>query len=94
MKTLWIEAIGTVAGVLGMIGFAPQVFRTIRRGTAGDLTMSMLVIFVANTALWTIYGVLKQAWALAGSDAIVLVLLVVLLGYKARDVVRLSREGG
>ena len=45
-----------------MIGFVPQVARTVRRGTAGDLSEWMLAIFVVKTALWMIYGVLKRAW--------------------------------
>jgi len=85
---VWIEAMGAVAGALGMIGFVPQVWQTIRRGTAGDLNLAMLVIFAANTLLWTIYGVLKHAWALAGSDAIILVLIAVLLAYKTNDIAK------
>jgi MtN3 and saliva related transmembrane protein len=85
MDAVLIEAIGVVAGALGMIGFVPQVIQTVRRQTAGDLVLHTLLIFAANTTLWTLYGVLKHAWALAGSDGIVLVLLAVLLAYKVRD---------
>lgn len=90
MTNLMIEAIGGIAGALGMVGFIPQVIRTVRRGTAGDLSGWTLAIFAINTSLWTIYGMLKQAWALAGSDALVLALLAVLLTYKVRDLCDLS----
>jgi uncharacterized protein with PQ loop repeat len=85
MFEVLVEAMGALAGALGMVGYVPQVAQTIRRGTAGDLNLHMLLIFVANTTLWMIYGVLKRAWALAGSDAVVLVLLATLLAYKTRD---------
>jgi MtN3 and saliva related transmembrane protein len=85
MVEVLVEAMGAVAGALGMVGYVPQVVQTIRRGTAGDLNLHMLLIFVVNTTLWAVYGVLKQAWALAGSDAVVLALLATLLAYKARD---------
>ncbi len=88
----WTEILGAVAGALGLIGFMPQVAQTVRRGTAGDLNMAMLVLFAINAALWMAYGVLKQAWALAGSDALILCLLGVLLGYKIADRRRLDRE--
>jgi MtN3 and saliva related transmembrane protein len=94
MNEVLVEVMGAVAGVLGMVGFVPQVAQTIRRKTAGDLNLHMLLIFVANTTLWMTYGVLKHAWALAGSDAVVLVLLVTLLAYKTRDLWRADGASG
>ena len=85
-----IEAVGAVAGVLGLVGFVPQVAQTVRRGTAGDLNLAMLVLFAINAALWIAYGVVKQAWALAGSDALILGFLAILIGYKIAD--RLHRK--
>lgn len=85
MNEALVEGMGVIAGALGMIGFVPQVAQTVRRRTAGDLNLHMLLIFVVNTTLWAAYGVLKRAWALAGSDAVVLMLLVILLAYKGRD---------
>jgi MtN3 and saliva related transmembrane protein len=92
MNDLGTEAMGSVAGALGMVGYVPQVIRAVWRGTAGDLSGWMLAIFAVNTTLWTVYGILKQAWALAGSDAIVLALLLVLLVYKLRDLRREARQ--
>jgi MtN3 and saliva related transmembrane protein len=94
MNEVLIEGMGAVAGALGMVGFLPQVAQTVRRGTTGDLNLHMLLIFALNTTLWALYGLLKQAWALAGSDAVVLALLIVLLGYKARDLRRAAEAGG
>jgi uncharacterized protein with PQ loop repeat len=84
----WIEAVGAVAGLLGLVGFVPQVVQTVRRGTAGDLNAATLVLFAVNTALWVLYGVAKQAWALAGSDGLILSFLGVLVGYKIADRMR------
>ena len=92
MFEVLVEAMGTLAGALGMVGYVPQVAQTIRRRTAGDLNLHMLLIFVINTTLWAVYGVLKQAWALAGSDLVVLALLATLLAYKVRDL-WLARAG-
>ena len=86
------ESIGVIAGLLGLVGFVPQIVQTVRRGTAGDLNMAMLVLFAVNASLWIVYGVLKHAWALAGSDTLILGFLGILIGYKLADWTRSDRE--
>ncbi len=88
----WTEILGAVAGGLGLIGFVPQVAQTVRRGTAGDLNLATLSLFAVNASLWIAYGVLKRAWALAGSDALILCFLGILIGYKIADGRRSDRE--
>ena len=82
---VYVETMGSVAGGLGLIGFVPQGWQTVRRGTAGDLNLGTLVIFAANTALWALYGMLMRGWALAVSDGLILLLIGILLAYKIRD---------
>ena len=83
-----VEAMGAVAGFLGLVGFIPQVAQSLRRGTAGDLNVATLLIFALNTLLWSLYGIAKNAWALAASDAAILGLIGILLWLKLRDLSR------
>ncbi len=52
------EAIGTVAGILTTVSFAPQAIRTWRVGGEG-LSWAMLVLFGSGVGLWFVYGLLR-----------------------------------
>jgi MtN3 and saliva related transmembrane protein len=54
------EAIGTVAGILTTVAFAPQAIRTWRMGADG-LSWTMLVLFGTGVGLWFVYGVLRNS---------------------------------
>jgi MtN3 and saliva related transmembrane protein len=60
MSGLITEAIGTVAGILTTISFAPQVIRTWRKGGDG-LSWTMLVLFGSGVGLWFVYGLLRNS---------------------------------
>ena len=55
------DAIGLMAGALTTVAFVPQVLKTWRSRSAGDLSLSMLLIFNAGVALWVIYGLAMRA---------------------------------
>jgi MtN3 and saliva related transmembrane protein len=57
-----IQAVGFLAGALTTIAFIPQVARTWRTRSTGDLSLPMLVIFNVGVVLWLVYGVaLREA---------------------------------
>jgi MtN3 and saliva related transmembrane protein len=60
MSGLMTETIGTVAGILTTVSFAPQAIRTWRTGGEG-LSWSMLVLFGTGVGLWFVYGVLRHS---------------------------------
>ena len=54
------ETIGTVAGILTTVSFAPQAIRTWRMGGEG-LSWTMLVLFGTGVGLWFVYGLLRDS---------------------------------
>jgi MtN3 and saliva related transmembrane protein len=78
------DALGMLAGVLTTVAFLPQVVKTWRLRRADDLSLGMLLTFTIGIALWNIYGLIIGSAPLVASNAVTLVLAVVLLGLKIR----------
>jgi MtN3 and saliva related transmembrane protein len=53
--------VGYAATVIGTSMMVPQVIRLMRTKQAADLSLFMVVLYVANCALWFIYGWLLKA---------------------------------
>ena len=51
-----IELIGMIAGVLTTCAFVPQVVKTVRSRSTGDLSWLWLVMMAAGVFLWMVYG--------------------------------------
>jgi MtN3 and saliva related transmembrane protein len=52
-----IEAIGLFGSFLSSITFLPQVLKVHKSQSAKDLSMNMLLIILASTIVWLIYGI-------------------------------------
>ena len=52
-----VEFIGYLAGFLAMISFLPQIIKTLRSRSAGDISMAMLLLTLTTNALYLIYSV-------------------------------------
>ena len=87
MDEPWIEAIGLVAGVLGIVAWVPQIREVwIHKRHEGISLPTFLVVTVA-LSLWLVYGILVESIAMIFSNVFTLgVILAVVIG-----VVRLRR---
>jgi MtN3 and saliva related transmembrane protein len=50
------DLIGAIAGVLTTVSFVPQVLKTWRTRSTGDISFGMFLLFSLGVALWLIYG--------------------------------------
>src|SRR5262245_20052174 len=80
-----IQGIGYIAGILTTVAFVPQLVKTWRSGSTGDLSLTMLTIFAIGILLWLVYGVAVASWPLMLSNAITLALNALLLMMKVRE---------
>jgi len=76
------QAVGFVAGALTAFAFLPQVMKTWRTRSCGDLSMAMLGAQSAGVSLWIVYGVAIDSIPVILSNAVTLTMCVVLLGFK------------
>jgi MtN3 and saliva related transmembrane protein len=51
-----IEILGLIAGVLTTAAYIPQVFRTWRLKSAGDISLLMISLTTVGIFLWFLYG--------------------------------------
>lgn len=73
---LWY-IIGSVASLLTMFGFAPQVIKMIRTKSVGDLSLPMLVQFSAGVFLWIMYGIHLQDYIIIVSNIVTFIILII-----------------
>ena len=79
-----IEILGIVAGTLTTAAFLPQTVRTLRSGSARDLSLAMLLLLMAGIVLWLAYGVLAGLPAVALANGATLALTLPILWVKLR----------
>ena len=77
--------IGTVAAFCTTVSYVPQLKKCWDTGSAGDLSLRMLLILASGVALWIGYGVLKGDLVIILANAVSLALLLAILAFKLRE---------
>lgn len=76
--------LGLLAGILTTVSFLPQLTKVIKTKSAKDLSLGMLLIFCIGIILWIIYGILIKSLPIILTNSATLVLVLVLLSFKAK----------
>jgi len=84
MNELLINAVGTLAGLCGIVGFTPQIAKIIREKDASSISLKMYAVTTTGFVLWVVYGVLQQSWPIMVSNGVMLVLAATILVLKIR----------
>jgi len=79
-----VEIIGIIAGVLSCTTFLPQIIKTYKSKSTEDVSLLMFIIAALGSALWLIYGVLIQSFALTFTNVIVLIFSLIMLFFKIK----------
>ncbi len=79
-----VEIIGIIAGVLSCTTFLPQVIKTYKSKSTEDVSLLMFLIAALGSALWLIYGILIQSFALTFTNVIVLIFSLIMLFFKVK----------
>lgn len=84
---LLINVVGTLAGIGSMISFIPQIRKIITERSAEGVSLKMFFVTIASFSLWSIYGILLASWPIALSNAVCLLLclIIVALRFKFGD---------
>jgi MtN3 and saliva related transmembrane protein len=75
----YVEAIGLLAGFLGLVAWVPQIQRIWIQKRADGISLPTFSIIAAAIALWLIYGILVDSLSLIISNSLVLVLILIVL---------------
>lgn len=82
MDSNLVELIGYFGSFLTSITFIPQVYKTWRTRSAGDLSMTMLLIVLLSTVVWMVYAVALMLWPVIVANAIIGLLSLLLIYFK------------
>lgn len=79
------DLVGVIAAFLTTSCWIPQLFRTLRRGTASDFSWSYLATYGTGLAVWLLYGLFREDPVIYVSNAIALVSVGMLTAVKVRS---------
>ena len=83
MAELWIEAIGLLAGGLGIVAWIPQIRDVWVREQHEGISLTTFSIVTIALSLWLIYGFLVESLAMIVANVFTLtVILAVLIGVR------------
>lgn len=76
--------IGTLAALLSIGSFAPQILKTWREKDASAVSLRMYLVTVTGFGCWLTYGVMIQAWPVILSNLACLLMSGAMLALKLR----------
>jgi len=76
--------LGLLAGTLTTAAFLPQVIKTWRSRSAGDISLVMFALFSLGVLLWIVYGFTVGAVPVIVANVITLLLSITILVFKIR----------
>ncbi len=83
MAEMWIEAIGLVAGALGIVAWIPQIRDVWIHEQHEGISLTTFSVVTLALALWLLYGILVESLAMIVANVFTLVvILAVLIGVR------------
>ncbi len=76
--------LGFTAASFTTLAFLPQVIQVWRSRSTKDISLPMLITFIAGVSLWLIYGVRVNAAPIIIANAITLILNLAILRFKLK----------
>jgi MtN3 and saliva related transmembrane protein len=80
----YTSLVGAIAAVLTTLAFIPQAYHSYKTRDLSGVSLPMYSIFTLGVALWLAYGLLLGDWPLIISNAITLLLSLLILILKIK----------
>jgi MtN3 and saliva related transmembrane protein len=76
--------VGFIAGLATTAANLPQVWKTYRTKSGEGLSFRTLLMLAIGLGLWMVYGIMSQSLPLIVTNAVVLLLILLLIGMKLK----------
>ena len=76
--------IGTVAGILVLLSFVPQIVKAYKTKKMFDVSIHLMILIASGMFLWVVYGIIRSDPVIIGTNAIGFALNVTLLIMKLK----------
>jgi len=90
----FIESIGLLAAFLTTTAFFPQVIKTVKTKSTGDLSLPMYSLMFSGTVSWLVYGLLKHDLPVTLANAVSSLASFVIFYYKIIEVKTSRKDHG
>ncbi|MFY9965576.1 MAG: SemiSWEET family transporter [Nitrososphaeraceae archaeon] len=80
----WADIIGTVAGILVLSSFIPQLIKAYKTKKMSDVSIHLMILIASGMFLWVIYGLIRSDPVIIGTNATGFALNITLLVMKFR----------
>jgi MtN3 and saliva related transmembrane protein len=80
----WADIIGTVAGILVLSSFIPQIMKAYKTKKMFDVSANLMILIASGMFLWVIYGFIRSDPVIIGTNAAGFALNITLLVMKIR----------
>ena len=80
----WVSIIGTIAGILVLLSFIPQIMKAYKTKKMFDVSAHLMILIASGMFLWVIYGFIKSDLVIIGTNAAGFSLNITLLVMKLR----------
>ena len=80
----WADIIGTIAGILVLSSFIPQLMKVYRTKKMFDVSVHLMILIASGMFLWVIYGFIRSDPVIIGTNATGFALNITLLVMKLR----------
>jgi MtN3 and saliva related transmembrane protein len=80
----WADIIGTIAGILVLLSFIPQIMKAYRTKRMFDVSAHLMILIASGMFLWVIYGFIRSDPVIIGTNAAGFALNISLLVMKLR----------
>lgn len=80
----WADIIGSVAGILVLSSFIPQLMKAYKTKKMIDVSIHLLILIASGMFLWVIYGFIRSDPVIIGTNATGCALNITLLIMKIR----------
>lgn len=80
-----IEILGLTAAFCTTSSFLPQAIKVLKTRNTESLSLLMYVVFTAGVALWLLYGILRDDFAIVIANLVTIVLALTILFIKIHN---------
>jgi MtN3 and saliva related transmembrane protein len=79
-----IQLLGMAAGSISAITFLPQVIKTWKTKSAGDISLLMFTFATISVLMWLAYGIILRDIPIIYTNSLVLICSLIMLYFKFR----------
>ena len=81
MAEPWLEAMGVIAGLLGIVAWVPQIIEVWKHKKHDGISLPTFFVVTCSLTLWLIYGIATESIAMIFANILTLsVIALIIIG--------------